>query len=487
MRLGTLVKVLDEKLDMSNAQNTVISGIHFHSQKVEPGFVFVAIRGFSEDGNQYVQEAIASGAVAIIGEDKLEHINGIPYISVPDSRLALSRLSAAFYQFPARKHKVIGITGTNGKTTTAFMLHHLLTYAKKTVTLVSSVYHIINGEQRQSTATTPDARTIQKILAESQDEFVIIEVSSHGLDQKRVEDVVFDLAIFTNLSHDHLNYHQNMEEYFLSKRHLFQLLKENGQAIIATYSQNFGERMANEVRKQGVMVTTIGANSSNDVYSTYSTEFSTLFELNKKENPNDSLMLKLPIKGVYQSRNALIAYITAEKCGLEAPIIQAAFSSFQGVPGRFQMTHLKNGAHVVIDYAHSPDAIQACLQTVASYQPHSIYHIFGFRGDSDASKRKVMVDNSITYSDYTILTLDDLNGVSMTEMESVLRYYQKVANVQVRIILDRTMAIETVFNQLQKDDWLVITGKGHETYKQKFERPVTDDQGMINHLIDYSK
>ncbi|KGA96553.1 UDP-N-acetylmuramoylalanyl-D-glutamate--2,6-diaminopimelate ligase [Alkalihalobacillus alcalophilus ATCC 27647 = CGMCC 1.3604] len=478
MKLPLLLQELNMIVNEPSLNDIEVTGLHFHSKKVEPGFLFVAISGFEQDGHDYIAEACERGAVAVLGEAKSIQID-IPYYSVPDSRRALSRLSAAFYQFPTNKHKVIGITGTNGKTTTSYMLKHILTEAGRTCSLISSVSHEINGETRPSHVTTPDAITIQKLLAESEDEYVILEVSSHGLDQGRVSDVFFDYALFTNLSHDHLNYHPTIEHYFASKVKLFDQLKPNGEAIVATFTEIWSERLVAYVKKQHKKVTTVGPQHHNDIVSSYENEFSTLFELSKFDM---EISFELPVIGVHQNRNALLAYATAEKCGVTPKEIKKALSQFPEVPGRFQQMKLPKDSTAVIDYAHSPESIDACLKTIKMYKPNRLFHVFGFRGDSDVTKREAMLEHSFQHSDQIFLTFDDLNGVSEEEMYQTLLKLNESIDNQAIIINDRTEAIKHAYSEMEKGDWLVITGKGHEKYKQVFNLPSKNDQETLQYL-----
>ena len=210
-----------------------ITGIQFHSQKVLPGSIFVAIRGNLTDGHDYIKNAIEAGAAAIIGEKHIEGL-AVPYYRVENARKVLADVSASYYGYPSKKHKIIGITGTNGKTTTAFMLWHILHHAGISASLLSTVSTMINGKETDSTSTTPDALKLQEALSQSDDEYVVMEVSSHGIDQQRVRGIDFDVAIFTNLSHEHLDYHKDMQSYYGTKRSMFEQVKEDGYTVVNT-------------------------------------------------------------------------------------------------------------------------------------------------------------------------------------------------------------------------------------------------------------
>ncbi|GAF64585.1 UDP-N-acetylmuramyl tripeptide synthase [Bacillus sp. TS-2] len=488
MRLLTLLSSIgiDEELKVDRD----IKGIHYNSKYIEEDFIFIAIKGHQFDGHDFIDDAISNGAVAVIAEREVNNNLSIPCYIVEDSRKCLSLLASKFYQFPSQHHRIIGITGTNGKTTVSFMLYHILKTAGKTCSLIGTVYHIINGKTYDSSHTTPDALTLHKLLSKSNDEFVIIEVSSHGLDQGRVDEIGFDYALFTNLTHDHLNYHHNLQAYFASKLKLFDLLnKKSGQAIVSTYTKFWSEKLVHHLMMKEIPVTTVGAHSHNDVID-YSNEFSN--ELIWSDSLLSMSKLTIPKTGVYQNRNALLAFVTAETCGINRLVIKEALMSFTGVPGRFEMITYSHSRKAVIDYAHSPDAIYACLKTVKKFKPDKIIHVFGFRGDGDSSKRKKMLSFSVELSDLTILCLDDLNGMSLEEMEvEWKRLTQSFNQNKIKMIPDRTLAIKFAMEQAIDDSWVVITGKGHENYKQNFSiNSNTDKESVMrikDDIINYSK
>ncbi|RID89135.1 UDP-N-acetylmuramoyl-L-alanyl-D-glutamate--2,6-diaminopimelate ligase [Peribacillus asahii] len=473
MKLSVLLECI-EKLTDESVPNINIEGISTNSAAVRPNEVFVAIPGYRVDGHDFIEAAIKAGASVIVGEKDLKDLP-VPYIKVSNSRLALAKLACQFYEHPSRKKILIGITGTNGKTTTAFMLKYILETLGRTCSVFGTVHNVINGQASPSQNTTPDALELQRLLALSEDEFVIMEVSSHGLSQYRVEGVEFDYCLFTNLDHDHLDYHHDMDEYFLVKAKLFNQLKPHGKAIVNHYN-SWGEKLVNLLNLKDEDICIIGDERHHHlkIDKIKSDVFTLVFERNQCFN------LNLKMLGYHNILNASMAFLTAQKIGLPSSQIIQALEMFPGVPGRFEMMqHPNNGATIVIDYAHTADAFYHCLQTARDEGAKRVFHIYGFRGNRDTDKRKEMVNLSQTFSDSSVLTLDDLNGVSYDDMEQDLYKLNQSGSV----IPDRTLAIKNVLDQVDEGDWVFITGKGAETYQQQFELPTASDIETVQYIF----
>ncbi|WP_026672004.1 UDP-N-acetylmuramoyl-L-alanyl-D-glutamate--2,6-diaminopimelate ligase [Alkalihalobacterium bogoriense] len=475
MKLFSLLEPLHIIHKPDDLEDISILNIQFHSKKVTDQSVFVAISGHEHDGHDYINDVIKAGAVAIIGEKPLRNLN-VPYIQVQSSRLALTQLAKQFYK-NERKPVLIGVTGTNGKTTTTYMLRHILEEAGFRCSLIGTVSHIINGISFASENTTPDTLTLHKLISESHDDVIIIEVSSHGLEQGRVEGLEFHYALFTNLSHDHLNYHGSIYRYFEAKSKLFDFLAPTGEAIISTSSE-WGTRLIDKLINEEKNVYSVGYNEVDNMnVQNVNVEFSTDFELH---DGADSYKVNVPLTGVHNAWNASLSFVTAKRMGVKSQKIIQSLRSFPGVPGRFEMYPLGNGVTMVIDYAHTPDALTHCFQTLHSVGAKKITHIFGFRGNSDPTKRAEMLEISSKWSGEYILTFDDLNGVKQKEMISLLEMYQKqYGNGKGRIIPDRTLAIQSALENAKGDDYILITGKGPESYKESFCLPTTSDKETI--------
>ncbi|MDT8862172.1 UDP-N-acetylmuramoyl-L-alanyl-D-glutamate--2,6-diaminopimelate ligase [Alkalihalobacillus sp. MEB130] len=465
-----------KSLDIQGDKNVEITGIQLDSRKVKDGNLFVAVSGYESDGHTFIQSAIDNGAVAIIGEKNLKERLSVPYFQVHDSREALSVLANFFYDMPHTKHKMIGITGTNGKTTTSYMLHHILKHNGKTAARLGTVEYVINGDMRESNLTTPDTVLLQEMLHESEDEYVVMEVSSHGLDQYRVHGPMFDYALFTNLSHEHLDYHKDLENYYGTKKRLFQCLKNEGKGIVGTYG-SWGERLYEELAEE--FIPSISFGQSKEVESIFLKSFQTLPNVTVVIDDNgDEYVIKMKIQGEHNVYNAIGSYICAREIGLSPTDVVEALETFEGVPGRFETVKLLNGSKAFIDYAHTPDGLQYALKTAKECTDRYLYHIFGFRAKRDGSKRETMVEISQSHSDYVFLTLDDLNGTEKEDMVAELRELSK-PYPNIVVIDDRTEAIAHVLSLLKKGDGLIITGKGPENYREEYRYQTRNDRETI--------
>ncbi|WP_047982425.1 MULTISPECIES: UDP-N-acetylmuramoyl-L-alanyl-D-glutamate--2,6-diaminopimelate ligase [Ornithinibacillus] len=461
-------------------EELIIDGIAYSSSDININYVFVAIKGHNADGHDYIKDAINNGACLVVGEKEIDDLP-IPYVQVDDSRKTLGILSRNFYRDPSKNKIMIGITGTNGKTTTSHLLKHILESNGKTCSLIGTIQNIINGEIKNSTNTTPSSLDLHKLIAESKDEVIIIEISSHGLTQHRVEGLAFDLCLFTNLEHEHLDYHKTMEEYFRTKMLLFDYLKEDGQAII-NIDNYWGDELAKILDGQGKIVYSIGQKPKckfNIINFNSKNSIVTIMD-NKIESDIFS-----PMEGIHNMYNSVMAYGTSRIMGLESESILETIINFKGVRGRFEIYKLSNGATAVVDYAHTADAIFHCLRTANLKGAKRITHVFGFRGGRDLSKRQGMLSVTSELSTRYILTLDDLNSVSKNEMIRTLSYLNhSYGNEKGMIIGDRTMAIKWAIEHSQKGDWIVITGKGHEQYKQSFKLPTYFDTDTVLYVND---
>lgn len=320
---------------------------------------------------------------------------------------------------------------------------------------------------------------LQRILTESKDDIVIMEVSSHGLSQFRTEGITFDFGLFTNLEHEHLDYHETMENYFQTKLSLFDHLKENGQAIVNT-DNYWGEKLAAILNEKKIIVHSIGHSEGNKFQILDCNFENSVVQIVER---NETVYIPTPMIGLHNMYNTVMAYITAKLIGIEKDNIIDAIKLFQGVKGRFETIKLHNGATAVVDYAHTADAIFHCLNTAKKCGAKKVFHIFGFRGDRDESKRQEIMAVTSELSDEFILTLDDLNSVPLNQMiESLNNLNTLYANNKGVIIPDRTSAIKWALDHSEQDDWIIITGKGHEKYKQRFSIPTSFDKETVIYI-----
>lgn len=452
----------------------LIQGVTDRSLDVRPGYIFIAVKGYASDGHAYIHDAIRKGATIIVGEETLTDLP-VPYVQVTNSRLILAKLASRFYENTKKKPIMIGITGTNGKTTTSFMLKHLVETAGYSCALFGTVVTIINGSERTSDKnTTLGPIELHKHLAKSTDDIVIMEVSSHALAQHRVAGLSFDFALFTNLSHDHLDYHQTMTNYFHAKKTLFSLLHVDGKAIINTYD-NWGKKLVAELENEPLSLHTIGSGQELEIASiTHDLPMKTTLIHN-----GEPVSLNVPLSGEHNMYNAAMAYLAARLMNIKQEAICSAFHTFKGAPGRFETFQHPSGAVFVIDYAHTEDAFSYCLQAINQLGATHITHIFGFRGGRDTGKRKAMIQATEKWSQSIILTFDDLNQMTPEEMRRTLH---AIPLAHGKVIPDRTVAILKAWQHAKKGDWVLITGKGHERYKQPFHYDVHSDKDMLEQL-----
>lgn len=429
-----------------------ITGLETNSSRIQEGFVFFAIEGHHADGHTYISHAIENGAVAVVGTRTGIELD-VPYLVVEDIRYVLAQSAKRFYRNPSTSKCMIGITGTNGKTTTSFMLKAMLEAAGMSCSLFGTVKYEINGEVFASPNTTPDSLQLQRYIHQSKDDVVIMEVSSHGIDQQRIEGIEFDYAFFTNLDHDHLDYHETMEAYFEVKARLFHQLKPTGKAVINTQSP-WGVQLAERLEEQHIDVVKVSSASL----------------LTEKAHGN------FPhVKGIHNRFNAAMAWVAAEDMECPQENLVEGLTTFAGVPGRFQIYSFSSGVKAVVDYAHTAEAFDYLLQTAKEEGAKRIFHVFGFRGKRDRTKRQKMMDISVKWSDRVFLTMDDLNGLTREEL---LSEYQEL-DFSGDVIPDRTEAIHLALEQAQPGDWVMITGRGMEPYKDNYQYATTTDDETV--------
>ncbi|MCT8137720.1 UDP-N-acetylmuramoyl-L-alanyl-D-glutamate--2,6-diaminopimelate ligase [Anaerobacillus sp. CMMVII] len=459
--------------------NFTYTGVQSNSKQIEEGNIFVAIDGTAVDGHRFIDDAIKRGAIAVVGEKPLSNLS-VPYFQVTNSRQAIGLLAANFYGYPSKKHTVIGITGTNGKTTTSYLIKHIISFAGESCSLFGTVEHTVNDTKVPAINTTPDSTLLQKLLFESNDRYVVMEASSHGIVQHRLEGTSFDYGLFTNLSHDHLDYHGNLDNYFNAKAQLFKMLKKNGEAIIGSYSP-WGIKLKERLKAEGITTSTFGEKEDDDLQ---------LLSMESQEKPTFQIREGLrkhtlcsPLPGIHNVWNTMQAYLLARRIGIEPVVIAEALKTFTGVPGRFEQYKHPEKAKLIVDYAHSPDAIAHCLHTSRDMTSGRLLHIFGFRGKRDRLKRMTMVETSVELSDEVIITLDDLNGEDLQEMVfEINNLISKVGKNKCKVILDRTEAIKYAWDTADHVDTVLITGKGPEKYQQSFSIPSNTDQETISYL-----
>jgi len=475
-----LYKVTLEKV-VGNT-SVAIRNIQFDSRKVGLDDVFVATRGTLSDGHDFIKMASDKGAIAIICEEIPEHIiNGITYVQVVDAQRALAVMAANFYNNPSENLKLVGVTGTNGKTTISSLLYNLFKAAGYEVGLLSTVKIMVGSKQYNATHTTPDSLSINRYLREMVDagvEFCFMEVSSHGIHQKRTEGLHFKGGIFTNLSHDHLDYHKNFAEYRDVKKLFFDQLPKTAFAIVNVDDKNGPVMLQNTVAKK----------------YTYALKSYADYKAQILENQFTGLLLKINnnelwvrLIGNFNAYNLLAIYATAELLGLEQIETLQLMSTLESVDGRFQYIVSESNITAIVDYAHTPDALKNVLETINSIRTgnEDLITVVGCGGDRDATKRPKMGNIAATLSTKVIFTSDNPRSENPEAIiEAIERGVPPEHFKKTLSVTDRKQAIKTACQIAQPNDIILIAGKGHETYQEiQGERFDFDDFKIVNHLL----
>jgi len=441
-----------------------VNAIQFDSRKIVSKDVFVAIKGVAFDGHDYITTAIDQGAVAVICEKIPEIIiDGITYVEVDSSSKALAVMASNYYDVPSANLKLVGVTGTNGKTTIASLLYQLFKAAGYKVGLLSTVKILVDDTEYGATHTTPDSLTINKYLSEMNTagvEFCFMEVSSHGIHQNRTAGLHFEGGIFTNLSHDHLDYHETFAEYRDVKKMFFDKLPKTAFSLV------------NVDDKNGLVML---QNTASRKY-TYALKSYADYKAQILENQLNGLFLKINDKevwakliGDFNAYNLLAIYGTAELMGLESDEVLRLISSLESVSGRFQYLISKEKITAIVDYAHTPDALKNVLETINSIRTKNeeLITVVGCGGDRDKTKRPKMAHIASALSTKVIFTSDnprsEIPEVIIEDMEAGVapQNFKKTMS-----IVDRKQAIKTACQLAESNDIILIAGKGHETYQE---------------------
>lgn len=446
------------------ATDVTISKIEFDSRKVESNTAFVAIKGTLSDGHDYIEKSITLGANVIVCEQFPETIvQGITYVQVNDTNEALAYLSANFYDNPSEKIKLVGVTGTNGKTTIASLLYQLFKKAGYKVGLLSTVKIMVDTEEFKATHTTPDSLTLNYYLDQMVQEgceFCFMEVSSHGIHQKRTAALQFAGGIFTNLSHDHLDYHNTFAEYRDVKKSFFDYLPKSAFAITNSDDKNGVVMLQNTKAKK----------------ITYALKSYADYKAQILENQLSGLLLKIndnevwvKLIGSFNAYNLLAIYAVAVELGIEKVEALRLLSELESVSGRFQFIVSDTKITAIVDYAHTPDALENVLQTIDNIRTKNeqLITVVGCGGDRDKTKRPVMANIAATLSDKAIFTADNPRTenpeIIIQEMEQGVEPQNFKKTIS---ILDRKQAIKTACQLANPNDIILIAGKGHETYQE---------------------
>mgnify|MGYP003575057519 CR=1 FL=1 len=464
MKLQDLLKHL-HLLVPYEGTNAEITSIENDNRKVQKGSLFICIKGYTVDGHNFAESAVKNGAAAVLSERALPL--SVPVIIVNDTTRAMAVLADAFYHHPTKKLHLIGITGTNGKTTTSHLIEKIFSDASHNTGLIGTMYTKIGDQKIETKNTTPESLVLQKGFQQMLDAGVdtaIMEVSSHALHMGRVHGCDYDIAVFTNLTQDHLDYHKTMEDYMHAKSLLFSQLGNTFDPNKPKYAILNADDSASELYRKSTAahVVTYGIDNEADFYARniHMTSAGTTFEIVIKEK---SYPINIQLIGKFSIYNVLASIATAFVSEIPISDIIDSIESVRGVDGRFELVSAGQDFTVIVDYAHTPDSLENVLKTIQSFAKKRIFVIVGCGGDRDKTKRPLMAEIASRYATDPIFTSDNPRS---EDPIAILRDMEEgVSSKNYITIPDRKEAMETAINQAAEGDVILIAGKGHETYQ----------------------
>lgn len=447
-----------------------ITSVTYDSRKVKDGSVFVCIKGFETDGHKYAKTAVENGAAVVVAQDKIDV--GVPVVYVENSRRVMAELACTFYGNPSEQFSLVGITGTNGKTTITYLIKSILETAGKRVGVIGTNQNIIGDKvllTKSTTPTTPNALELQQLFTEMVHygaEYVVMEVSSHALDLDRVHGCNFDVGVFTNLTQDHLDFHKTMENYLNAKAKLFGL-SEKG---VVNFDDDGGKKIVNDAKCPDILKTGLEAGCDLRAENIKITARGSQFDMvyNGKKYP---AMVRIP--GQFSVYNAICAAGAALQLGIDIDTVIKGLESATGVVGRVEIVPTDTDYTVIIDYAHTPDGLENIIRCVKGFAEGRVITLFGCGGDRDNSKRSVMGEISGQLSDFSIITSDNPRTEAPDGIIDEIEAGMKKTDGEYIRITDRRKAIAYALDTAKAGDVIVLAGKGQETYqiigKEKFD------------------
>ncbi len=460
--LRKLIEVLPSK-KVSGDLELAIKKIEYDSRQVRLGDMFVAIQGYSDDGHRYVHSAIKSGAVALVVQ-KDGDFGARAKIVVPDSREALALLSNRFYGFPSKKIKLVGITGTNGKTTISYLVRSILQQDQNKVGLIGTIAHWVDDQVTEATNTTPESLDLQRMFSRMLDEKVsvaVMEVSSHALALHRVDGTQFDVAVFTNLNHEHLDFHKTMDAYRQAKGLLFQKLKDKESFAVINMDDPSWRYFSRQTESQCLTYSLNDPNADFFITNFICTPERSLIDM---ATPAGEMKLDFKLIGESNMYNALAGAATGFALKIDPDTIRAGLEGFAGVPGRMERIQAGQDFNIWIDYAHTPHAFERLLKTARKLTKERLLFLFGCGGDRDQGKRPLMGQMASRYADLIFLTEDNPRSEDPRAIVQQIIHGIEQKD-KVRIVIDRKEGIKKALEVARTGDTLVLAGKGHEDYQ----------------------
>lgn len=455
MKLGKIVQSISQNI--GSAADIEITGIAYDSRAVKPGYLFVAIRGFETDGHKYIKSAVRNGAAAVIGE--LDAECDCPYIKCEDSRRAMALAAAEFYGHPERRLKIIGITGTNGKTTTTYLIKQILNLKGERCDLIGTNQIIVGDDVRESSRTTPESLDLFHLfseMAQSGGKYVVMEVSSHSLALERVYGIEFETAVITNITQDHLDFHKTMDAYAAAKAKLFTMSK-----TAAVNADDSYKDVILKAAKGSVITYAIDADADVRAENLKMSGRGVIFDLVYKNTRRE---MRLGIPGRFSVYNALAAICACKNIGISDSDIEKGLVLAKPVKGRIEVVHINTPYTVIIDYAHTPDGVENIISAVRGFAKKRIITVIGCGGNRDAAKRPKMGHIAEELSDIAIITSDNPRCEDpMKIIREILAGMKKDNHI---VIENRREAIKKAMEIAEEDDIIILAGKGHETYQE---------------------
>ncbi|MBR6659867.1 MAG: UDP-N-acetylmuramoyl-L-alanyl-D-glutamate--2,6-diaminopimelate ligase [Paludibacteraceae bacterium] len=459
-----------------------LTGVNSDSRKVEPGSLFVATRGTQVDGHDYIASAIEKGAMAVVCEILPEKLTpDVVYVVVKNTNVALGKIASAWYDFPSSSLRLVGVTGTNGKTTIATLLYRLFRRLGHKCGLISTVCNCIDSEEFPSTHTTPDPLTLNRLLAQMVEcgcKFAFMEVSSHAIDQRRIEGLCFEGGVFTNLTRDHLDYHKTFAEYLAVKKRFFDELSDEAFALTNVDDKNGLVMLQNtKAEKKSYSVRSMSDFKTKVIEDGFD---GLKLEINRKE-------VFLPFIGKFNAYNLTAVYATALLLGCDSDETLLNLSALRPVSGRFEPIAAPSGYKVIVDYAHTPDALKNVLETIDSFLAVEarLITVVGCGGNRDRGKRPLMAKEAVKLSHQVIFTSDNpRNEEPQTIVDEMMEGVEMADRAKVITILDRYQAIKTAMLLARPKDVVLIAGKGHENYQEiNGTRTHFDDKEVVRETM----
>ncbi|HZJ82351.1 MAG TPA: UDP-N-acetylmuramoyl-L-alanyl-D-glutamate--2,6-diaminopimelate ligase [Clostridia bacterium] len=473
MKLIDLLEGLDY-INIENYNDMTIDAMSYDSRRVIPGSVFFCIPGLTVDGHDYANQAVKKGTSVLVLERDVQVDVPVTKVFVKDSRVAMAKMANTYYKNPTKGIVLIGITGTNGKTTISYLIKSILEKAGHKVGLMGTISNMIGDKKIPSRFTTPESLDLQKTLRDMADEGVdsiVMEVSSHALSLGRVEGCIYDIGVFSNLSQDHLDFHASMEEYGNAKSKLFHQSKI---AVVNVDDKN-GRRIRKDI---STSLYTYGIYKEAQIYAR-ELEIAHKGVSFNLHTPDGHTFINLAIPGLFSIYNALAAASVSYALGIPLEVIAKGLDNIKGVDGRFQLLNTGTDYSVILDYAHTPDGMENILKTAREFTKGRVITLFGCGGDRDHGKRSIMGNIAGEYSDFCIVTSDNPRGEEPMDIIRQIVPGVEKARCPYIIIENRREAIAYALDKAKKDDVLILAGKGHETYQILKDETIHFDEKEI--------